>query len=171
VEWHVRRLARTLPFTLIEVVPGARVATERSRHRLPDRLPHADASFAAARALLLGAGLASRDPSLVAKGFDDRRHEPYRIDDAPLLAELRSDPPAGAVGVTLSGWGPSVTVCADPQQAERCVDDLQRRLPTARALRLDVASSGIATRAIAAALPRSYLTSTSRIARIDGAKK
>jgi homoserine kinase len=170
-QWHVRRLARTLPFTLLEVVPAARVGTESSRHRLPDRLPHTDASFAAARALLLGAGLASRDPGLVAKGFTDRLHEPYRIDDAPLLAELRSDPPAGAIGVTLSGSGPSVTVWADPRQAERCLDELRRRLPRARVLRLDVAPSGIATRPIAAALPRPYLASTSRIARIDGAKK
>jgi homoserine kinase len=145
--WHVRRLAQTLPFTLLEVVPGARVATKRSRRRLPDRLAHADASFAAARALLLGAGLASRDAGLVEKGFSDRLHEPYRIDDAPLLAELRSDPPAGAVGVTLSGSGPSVTVWADPRQAESCMDDLLRRLPGARVLRLGVAPSGIATRA------------------------
>ena len=89
------------------------------------RSPHADASFNVARAALLGAGLARGDASLLAAAFEDRLHEPYR--PSPLLDAIRADLPAGAVGATLSGSGPTVIVWAE--DAEACATDADRALP------------------------------------------
>ena len=88
---------RRAPPTPIAVVPEARVETRRRRaprcrRRSRTRTPPSRAG----RAALLGAALASGSAELFAAALDDRLHEPYRADDAPLLAELREQPAAGA---------------------------------------------------------------------------
>ena len=103
---------------------------------------HGDAAQSAGRAALLGAALAAGDGDLLAASFHDSLHEPYRGGDAPLLVELRDNPPAGSVGVTLSGAGPSVVVWTRKEHRGECVADLRRRLPDAQVLPLDVASHG-----------------------------
>ena len=87
--------------------------TAESRAALPMSVPREDAVFSVARATLLGAALASGDASLFAASANDRLHETYRGAAAPHLAELRADLPAGALGATLSGSGPTVIVWAE----------------------------------------------------------
>ena len=108
----------------------------------PALVAHDDAAHTAGRAALLGAALAAGDGELLAAAFHDALHEPYRGDDAPLLSQLRDDPPAGCVGVTLSGAGPSVVVWARKEDRDECVDELRRRLPDAQVLPLEVAPHG-----------------------------
>jgi homoserine kinase len=139
---RIARIARALPLVPIALVPDARVSTAAARAALPDRVAHADASFTAARAALLGAGAASGDADLLASALADRLHEPYRSAGAPLLGAVRADPPPGAAGSTLSGSGPTVLVWARPDEAEGCAAELARRFPDARVLRLEVASTG-----------------------------
>jgi len=110
---RVARIADELPLLPIAVIPVTRVRTSESRAALPDRVPRADAVFNVARAALLGAAAAARDPELFAAAADDRLHEPYRTAAAPHLSELRADLPAGAVAATLSGSGPTVIVWAE----------------------------------------------------------
>ena len=114
---HTRRLATDLPLAAIVVVPETRVNTEASRSRLPATLTHEEAAAASAQAALLGAAIASGDADLLAAAFHDLLHEPYRVEDAPLLEELRADPVPGTAGVTLSGSGPSVVVWAAKSEA------------------------------------------------------
>jgi homoserine kinase len=139
---HVAQVATKLPLAAIVVVPEHRVATGASRSRLPTRVAHEDAAQNAGRAALLGAAVASGDGDLLAASFHDSLHEPYRGADAPHLSQLRDDPPAGCVGVTLSGAGPSVVVWARKENLAECVNDLTRRLPDARVLPLAVAEQG-----------------------------
>ncbi len=139
---HAARIAIDLPLAPIAVVPATRVSTAASRSRLPDTLPHAEAAAAAAQAALLGAAIASGDATLLATAFRDLLHEPYRAADAPLLEELRREPPTGVAGVTLSGSGPSVVVWARKPHGAAVAAELQRRLPDARVLSLKVASRG-----------------------------
>src|SRR5262249_62354702 len=73
----------------------------------------------------------------------DRLHEPFRLPDAPVLAELQDRPVEGQAGVTLSGSGPSVVVwlkqtCPVPG----VVTELQERFPDARVLPLKIAAKG-----------------------------
>jgi homoserine kinase len=136
---RLARVADDVPFAAIAVVPATRVSTAASRAALPSRVAHEDATTGAARAALLGAGLASGEAELLRLGFADVLHEPYRLDSAPLLRALREELPAGAAGVTLSGSGPTVIVWAEPESADGCIAELTERFPEASAHRLAVA--------------------------------
>lgn len=124
-----RRLADELPLRPVLVVPRERTSTHRSRAALPQTVTHEDAAATAAAAALLGAGIVQGDADLLRSAFHDRLHEPYRLASAPLLARLRERPPAGSVGVTLSGSGPSVVVWASPAEVDAVVAELERTLP------------------------------------------
>jgi homoserine kinase len=141
---HATRVATGLPFDPVIVLPESRVNTSTSRGRLPEQLPHAEATAAATQAALLGAAIASGDADLLAAAFHDHLHEPFRAPDAPLLQELRDDPVPGQVGVTLSGSGPSVVVWAEKQGPDplTVVTELQQRYPDARVLPLRIAEQG-----------------------------
>ena len=139
---RIAKVAETLPVVPVAIVPEGRVSTRGARAALPETVSHADAAFTAAHAALLGAGLASGRLDVLAGAFEDRLHEPYRAAAAPLLEAVRSEWPAGAIGVTLSGSGPTVIVWARPEQADDCENALARRFPAERVLPLAVASRG-----------------------------
>jgi homoserine kinase len=135
---QVARVADDLPALPIAVIPESRVSTAESRRALPDTVPREDAVFTAARAALLGASIAAGDARLFTASHDDRLHEPYRAATAPLLAELRSDLPGGAIGATLSGSGPTVIVWAERDIS----NELRTRYPEHEVLTLPVARDG-----------------------------
>jgi homoserine kinase len=141
---RVARLSERVPLVPIAVVPDRRVSTEGSRNALPKSVPHEAAAYTAARATLLGAGLASGDADLLAAAFDDRLHEPYRAASAPELEAVRSDPPTGAVGASLSGSGPTVIVWAREAEADAAAGELEQRFREHRVLRLEVTPKGAA---------------------------
>ena len=109
---------------------------------LPATVPHADAAFTAARATLLGAALASGSEELFAEALADRLHEPYRAEGAPLLEAVRERLPAGALGATISGSGPTVIVWARPDDASRCAHELSARYLDVDVLTLPVSPLG-----------------------------
>jgi homoserine kinase len=140
------RIAEDLPLAPVVVVPPERVNTEQSRGRLPSTIEHADATVAASHAALLGAAIASGSSELLASAFHDRLHEPYREADAPLLADLGRNRPHGAVGVTLSGSGPSVVVWTEKADGADVAAELARWYPEASVLALSVAKEGAGAR-------------------------
>jgi homoserine kinase len=139
---HVARVADDLPGLPIAVIPQSEVSTADSRRALPDTVTHADATFTVARAALLGAAIAASDARLFAASHDDRLHEPHRAAAAPLLAELRADPPDGALGATLSGSGPTVIAWAERDISA----ELRGRFPEHEVMRLRVARQGASKR-------------------------
>jgi homoserine kinase len=127
----------------IAIVPrDATVETHAARAALPESIPHQDAAFSVARAMLLGAAVASGSAELFAAAADDRLHEPYRAAHAPVLAAVREQLPAGALGATLSGSGPTVIVWARPESADACVAELTERFPDADVLHLSISPTG-----------------------------
>jgi homoserine kinase len=142
--WGLRiaRVADRPPAVPIALVPEATVSTEAARKALPQDVAHADATFTAARAALLGAALASGSEELFAAALEDRLHEPYRSQGAPLLESVRERLPQGALGVTISGSGPSVIVWASPEAAPACAQELIVRYPDVRVIELAVSSRG-----------------------------
>jgi homoserine kinase len=97
-----------------------------------------------ARAALLVAALGSGDADLLRDALDDRLHEPYRAPLAPLLSAVR-ERVAGdhaALGVTLSGAGPSVLVWCLPG-SEQGVAGRLAELSGASAQVVAVAEQGV----------------------------
>jgi homoserine kinase len=137
---RIARLADTTPATPVAVVPANRVKTAEARASLPQTVLHADAVFTAGRAALLGAALARGDVALFAAGADDRLHEPYRAAHAPHFDELKKNLPEGALGVTISGSGPTVIVWAI--EADAVTDELRSRYPDHDVLQLRVVPEG-----------------------------
>jgi homoserine kinase len=105
-------------------------------------VPHADAVFSAIHATLLGAGIASGNALLFAASTEDKLHEPYRGEHAPHLAAIRSDPPVGFLGATLSGSGPTVIVWAERVRVAETVAQLAERFPHHEVLHLAVTTTG-----------------------------
>ena len=136
------RVADRPPAVPIAVIPEATASTAASRAALPSTVAHADAAFTAGRATLLGAALAGGSVELFTEALGDRLHEPFRAEGAPLLGAVRHALPAGAVGATLSGSGPSVIVWARDGDAASCEAELRERFPAERVLQLGVAAMG-----------------------------
>jgi len=139
---RIARVADRPPAVPIALVPDATVSTEAARRALPQDVAHADAAFTAARAALLGAALASGSEELFAAALEDRLHEPYRSQSAPLLESVRERLPTGALGTTISGSGPSVIVWARPAAATACAQELTLRYPDVRVIELAVPPRG-----------------------------
>ncbi len=138
----IARLADDAPAVPIALVPEAKVSTAAARAALPGVVAHEHAVFTAGRAALLGAALATGSAELFAEALADRIHEPYRADGAPLLEAVREQPPASALGSTLSGSGPTVIVWARPESARACAQELEARFPEISVLTLSVSREG-----------------------------
>lgn len=93
----------------VVVVPHGAVRTAVARRALPETVPLADASANVARGAMLTLGLSTGDLSLVARGLEDRLHQPYRASLFPRsMALLGRASGLGAIGATISGAGPTV---------------------------------------------------------------
>ncbi len=138
----IARVADDAPAVPIALVPEATVSTAAARAALPEQVAHGDATFTSGRAAVLGAALATGSTELFAEALADRLHEPYRALGAPLLAAVRDDLPAAALGATLSGSGPTVIVWARPESARACAHDLEARFPDVSVLTLSVSPEG-----------------------------
>jgi homoserine kinase len=109
------------------VVPHRAVRTAKARAALPAEVPMADAVFNLAHASLLVLGLARGDLDLVARGLDDRLHQPAREHLYPRSMELvRRAPALGALGATISGAGPTVLVWCHYDATAGVVEALRR---------------------------------------------
>jgi homoserine kinase len=139
---RIHRVADDVPAVPIALVPNGTVSTAEARAALPEDVPLGDAVFSVGRATLLGAGLASRSEDVFAASLNDRLHEPYRAANAPLLEEVRQEPPAGALGATISGSGPTVIVWASRHTAEDCSVELSNRFPDVEVLWLSTSPKG-----------------------------
>lgn len=110
------------------VVPHTAVRTAAARAALPKQVPMADAVHNVAHVALLTLGLARGDWDLVARGLDDRLHEPHRAHLYPRSAELVQDArKLGALGATISGAGPTVLVWSHYEQTAAVAEALRER--------------------------------------------
>ena len=126
------------------VVPDEAVRTAKARAALPSSVPMADAVFNVAHSSLLVLGLARADLDLVARGLDDRLHQPRREPLYPRSMALVGRATAlGALGATISGAGPAVLVWARAEAAAAVAGRLEADAAGwARVLRLPFAAAG-----------------------------
>jgi homoserine kinase len=123
---QVTRLDPPTGLEAILVVPHAGVRTKAARAALPADVRMQDAVFNTAHAALLVLGLARGDWELLARGLDDRLHQPHREHLFPRSMELvRRARSLGALGATISGAGPSVVVWCHYEATARIVEALR----------------------------------------------
>jgi homoserine kinase len=113
----------------IAVVPGEPVPTGKARDALPSAVPLADATFNVAHAATLALGLARGDLALIAKGLEDRLHQPPRRSLYPRSLELvERARELGALGATISGAGPTVLFWVFFEQTGAVYDRLREEV-------------------------------------------
>lgn len=94
---------------LVVAVPEFKLSTQAARDILPQTLTFEQAVFNLSRTALLTAGLLTNDLSVLPVALDDKLHQPYRSSLVPGMPEVFDvAKKAGALGVALSGAGPSV---------------------------------------------------------------
>ncbi|HEX2707756.1 MAG TPA: homoserine kinase [Solirubrobacterales bacterium] len=112
----------------IVVIPPEEVSTKLAREVIPAEIPLADAVANVSSAALLVLGLQSADLDLLARGLEDRIHQPRRRDLYPRSMEIvDSATEMGALGATISGAGPTVLVWTTWQEAGNVAAALERR--------------------------------------------
>jgi homoserine kinase len=96
---------------LIVTPEGEEVPTEAARAALPGAVPMADATANVGAASQLVLGIDRSDLDLIARGLEDRLHQPHRASLYPRSMEVVAEAPElGAIGASISGAGPSVLV-------------------------------------------------------------
>lgn len=105
------------------VIPEQTVATTDARAALPATVAHADAVFNVAAAVQLVLGIERSDLGLIARGLDDRLHQPARTPLYRRAMELVARAQElGALGATISGAGPSVLLWCFWQDTGKVVE-------------------------------------------------
>ena len=134
----------------VVVVPPEAVSTAQARTALPEQVPLEDAVFNVAHSSLLVLGLASGEWDLVARGLQDRLHEPRRAHLYPRSLELAQRArEAGALGATISGAGPAVLVWTHYEQTGGVVEGLRRAAGEGtRVMRVPFETQGAEVRAL-----------------------
>lgn len=93
--------------TPLALVPQAESSTRTTRGLLPDKVPHADAAFAAGRAALAVEAI-TRRPDLLLEATADRLHQEYREPAWPETVALVRELRAAGIAAAVSGAGPTV---------------------------------------------------------------
>ena len=134
-ELILRRLAPP-PLAVVIVLPDFPLLTADARAVLPPTVSRADAIFNASRVALLLHALTSGEPDCLRVAMGDRLHQPYRL---PLIpgapAAYEAAYAAGALGVALSGAGPSLLAFVEDDGA-----------PVGRAMAGAFAAAGLTSR-------------------------
>jgi homoserine kinase len=145
---HAERVEPPAGLEAVLVVPGRAVRTAKARAALPPEVPMTEAVFNVGRASLLVLGLARGDLGLVARGLEDRLHQPRRASLYPRSMELvERARDLGALGATISGAGPSVLVWVRAEHAAEVAARLESECAGwARVMRLPFAPAGVEVR-------------------------
>lgn len=137
--YRATRLTPRPEVTPVVLVSEHTSATEATRGLLPDRIPHADAAFTAARSALAVHALTTA-PQLLLPATEDRLHQPYRRPAYPATAELLDALRAAGVPAVVSGAGPTVLALTT---GEPLPADLPTSGFTARWLPIDTVGAAV----------------------------
>lgn len=107
--YHALRLDPHPDVRPMLLIPGESSATAMTRQLLPDRVPHADAAFAAGRAALAVQAITTR-PDLLLPATADRLHQGYREAAWPATLRLVRILREHGLAAAVSGAGPTVIV-------------------------------------------------------------
>ncbi|MBO9609218.1 MAG: homoserine kinase [Paenibacillaceae bacterium] len=99
---------------VLVAIPEFHLSTEKARHVLPTQVPMKDAVFNVGHSSLLVAALCTGRYDLIRHAMKDALHQPYRSALVPgMSAILERATDHGALGVALSGAGPTLLALVD----------------------------------------------------------
>jgi homoserine kinase len=128
----VRRIEPPRGLGFVLAVPPERLATSAARAALTEQALRADAVHNVQRVALLVSALYTGRLDDLAQALSDRLHQDARAHLVPTFARLATcSGRIGALGVTLSGAGPSVLVWCRADEAEDCAACVRREAPDA----------------------------------------
>ncbi len=105
--------------SLILAVPDYSANTEEQRRLLPSQINIDDITYNQSRTALMPFALASGNWDMLKELLNDKIHQPYRLAETPAWNEIVTEAIAGgAIGVVLSGAGPSVLGFANNKEEE-----------------------------------------------------
>lgn len=142
---YVRHLPqKDLYFYLI--VPEYQFATLRARDLLPKNVDFKDATFNIGRASLLVAALMSEKYELLEWATEDKLHQIHRQKHLPGFTEcVKKAKDKGALGVFLSGAGPSILAITDkpmPRMKDALKESYDEKEINSRVLELKLSNRG-----------------------------
>ncbi|WP_410514337.1 homoserine kinase [Paenibacillus sp. BR2-3] len=109
---------------VLVVIPEFELATSKARGVLPTQISVSDAVYNISRTSLLTAALASGRLDLIGTAMQDRLHQPYRAPLVPGMERLLAEAPnRGALGIALSGAGPTLLAMVDRRETRK--DELE----------------------------------------------
>jgi homoserine kinase len=140
------RMALPCELKLVVCIPDFRLSTHKARQAIPLSVPHKDAVYNVSRAALLVGALASGQLEYLGEALGDKLHQPYRAPLIPGMLEVfAAGRKAGALGVAMSGAGPSLmayTVERPEAVGQAMVAAFAAQQITSRYLCLDVDYAG-----------------------------
>jgi homoserine kinase len=105
---------------VLAVIPDFHLATEKARHILPEQVNMKDAVFNVSHSSLLVAALCTGNLPVIGLAMKDALHQPYRSTLIPgMEAILRDASQYGALGVALSGAGPTLLALVDKNEPNK----------------------------------------------------
>jgi len=111
VPWHRNLIA-------VAAIPEFELSTAKARQVLPKEVPLSDAIFNCAHLGILLQGLGQGHTDWVKLGLQDKLHQPYRQHLIPGMEAVQTQAiEQGALGVVISGAGPTLLAIARPEHA------------------------------------------------------
>lgn len=99
---------------VLVAIPQFQLSTEKARHVLPTSVPMKDAVYNVGHSSLLVAALATGRYDMIRHAMRDALHQPYRASLIPGMSDiLERAVDHGALGVALSGAGPTLLALVD----------------------------------------------------------
>ena len=118
------RIEPPVDLEVLVIIPEFELATTKARGVLPFKVTIADAVYNISRTSLLTAALSTGRLDLIRTAMQDRLHQPYRAALVPGMEKLLAEAPTrGALGIALSGAGPTLLALVDRQETRK--DELE----------------------------------------------
>ncbi len=95
-------------FKVVICIPDYKLSTVEARSVLPAKVDFSDAVFNLSQMGFLITGFLTEDYELIKLALQDKLHQPYRQELVPGLNEILSEVKKKALGVAISGSGPTV---------------------------------------------------------------
>ncbi|KRF18547.1 homoserine kinase [Paenibacillus sp. Soil787] len=105
---------------VLVAIPAFQLATEKARSVMPKQVAMKDAVFNLSHSSLLVAALATSNLGMIRHAMKDALHQPYRAELIPGMKTLLEQAENhGALGVALSGAGPTMLALVDSRSGQK----------------------------------------------------